>query len=1375
MFVCTHRLNWFGVAAVLLLGILQPLLGQQSLYDDVQLLRQVEARPNPTMTLKFQRPDSIEFIGLTYYGNFDLPLDKTTPIPINYQGSIGMTFYEASWGDSIIFTLPDTTLRLAYPMGMDTSNLDEEKPFWDLNLRFQEDETLIEGNSDTIYAQTFESFEQQVNQAEIILFGDEITRRIRNRQYRLNEEEMELPLLQNPFLGRVVYGKRNQQSVDYFPPIGEAQTEPQRFLETFYERYPYQRFINGDSLLDFRRNLSLTTTASSYRSQIVTAQKELQSASATVEANRKKSGALNAQAVAVGLSDFIAERAQEELNLTFFNRFKENLARDSELTVLFPATRDLMYKFEISNYKTFLNYARKTFQNDLDNLSLNLPGILDLPKYKALKDDPNVFNLSLIYNVADLAYRQVPVENILLASLQQLQQRRDFLNQSINLAITDSTLNQQSLNNGLLADYRNNLAHYLNGIEETSQYLSDAARVLDEPFVKELRIYNRRILDSTEPLRFSISKKNIEKPDFQPADTYFRILDTYEQAEAFAPISQIVDLRPTQDTATIDFTSKYLSAKLEGRDFHLFRLERDQPEDFESYYLQEPLPAEENILAGLDASREILEQAYDNTFDRTLDLFYTALDHYQITKTENQREEGLTPELVLKRGGAIYSRYNKFYSVLEQELAFWQQVTGKDQEDHFIGGLAYVKQQFKRRWRQLNTGYLSGFYEVTTAWDNYSPDDQEYLKEFNLYFMDDNKLDSANLLILGMHDVIDVHYQKFLTQRQRVAAAFDPRFSELAPLYSFSESLNDSLQNAASTGAEASIGEQYASFNTKLQGAIDSLAIGFSVANEEEAWLQNEEINDFKEIILPGAIERVGKLHQQRRELEEQLAKLERTYAGNLVDARRNAADMSTIMAMTSQLVFALRTYDHGEDQLYYQDTQRVEIVRELIDGQLTKDSLIITELPVPGTDEGRISRWISREEFDALRKDDVAWNLYLGLLYQRLSSVEGGEQFSPEGIALMITKVFELISEIDEQRNNFRRKKAANVKSITFKDYYPFIRSSVDLFNTVITTPFYAATKQVATSETEQKSNKEVANAAPLAPVSVSIQERSSALSMVPIISNEALSLYENIFVKNYGSAVLNATELMKILTARKNSPVKLSISSAGAPQTPLKLTKAERKAGIRNTRGINAVFRYGAFMASMIDARTSDQVRNILRATTLPPGSSRIKREVVSNVTINSYLGAALGRDRLLDAPADLDADAFGAALSVPIGITYSFSPRFLRNNSSFSIHVPLLDLGAITAYRSNPSGNTANVNNLPELEWKNLFSPGAYFIYNFADSPFSVGVGGQYGPQLREIIPESGDPLFLNSWRFPMVFFSIDVPFYNLHTGARKIVVR
>ena len=103
------------------------------------------------------------------------------------------------------------------------------------------------------------------------------------------------------------------------------------------------------------------------------------------------------------------------------------------------------------------------------------------------------------------------------------------------------------------------------------------------------------------------------------------------------------------------------------------------------------------------------------------------------------------------------------------------------------------------------------------------------------------------------------------------------------------------------------------------------------------------------------------------------------------------------------------------------------------------------------------------------------------------------------------------------------------------------------------------------------------------------------------------------------------------------------------------------------------------------------------------------------------------------------------------------------------------PLIDLGAITAYRQNPKNDNYSIDDLPEFSWNNLFSPGLFAVYNFANSPFSVGLGGQYGPQLREIKIENAEPVSVNSWRFPMAFFTIDVPFFNLHTGPRKIIVK
>ncbi|MFK8005365.1 MAG: hypothetical protein AB8H03_03300, partial [Saprospiraceae bacterium] len=309
----------------------------------------------------------------------------------------------------------------------------------------------------------------------------------------------------------------------------------------------------------------------------------------------------------------------------------------------------------------------------------------------------------------------------------------------------------------------------------------------------------------------------------------------------------------------------------------------------------------------------------------------------------------------------------------------------------------------------------------------------------------------------------------------------------------------------------------------------------------------------------------------------------------------------------------------------------------------------------------------------------------------------------------------------------------------VTFKDYYPFIRSTVDLFNTVISTPSIGDSTATISNKFE--------------------------LQNIPLISNEALSLYENIYAKNYDNAILNSMQLLKIITEKKRQNRKNKKDKRNAK-------KEDRKSQL----AINAVLTYGTFMANMIKAESSDQVKNILKSATLPPGSSRIKRETVSSFTINSYLGVAAGRDRLLSVPDNLDLkqDAFGASLSVPIGFTYSFSPNIIKNNSSFSIHVPLIDLGAITAYRQNPDNPNYSIDDLPDFSWQNLFSPGAFVVYNFANSPFSLGVGGQYGPQLRQITPTGGEAINVNSWRFPMAFFSIDVPFFNLYTGARKIIV-
>ncbi|MFT6322387.1 MAG: hypothetical protein ACJAT4_003323, partial [Granulosicoccus sp.] len=490
----------------------------------------------------------------------------------------------------------------------------------------------------------------------------------------------------------------------------------------------------------------------------------------------------------------------------------------------------------------------------------------------------------------------------------------------------------------------------------------------------------------------------------------------------------------------------------------------------------------------------------------------------------------------------------------------------------------------------------------------------------------------------------------------------------------------------------------------------------------------------------------ISDLNHKSAQLKNYLSTLENRYCKDLIEAEDNAKNLSVGMEIATHLLFAFRDYEKIRDTLFYQDSVFVKVTINQLDSlsgftnTYTSDSLRIIEKPIEGTTEPLIAaRWITKKEFENLRKNDLQWNIFLGLLYQRLISIENAPDFSPRGVAILATKFLSITNDMDTYRNELRRKKATVPNSISFKDYYPFIRSTVDLFNTVITTPSIGDTTTIATN---------------------------FGLKNIPHISNEALSLYENIYAKNYGNAILNSMQLLKIITEKKRQENRNR-------RDKLKDKREDRKSQL----AINAVLTYGTFMANMINAESSDQVKNILKSATLPPGSSRIKRETVTSFTINSYLGAAVGRDRLLGIPENLDLaqDAFGASLAVPIGFTYSFSPNFIKNNSSFSIHVPLLDLGAITAYRQNPDNPNYSIDDLPDFSWNNLFSPGLFAVYNFAKSPFSLGVGGQYGPQLRQITINTGEAVNVNSWRFPMAFFTIDVPFFNLHTGARKIIVK
>lgn len=212
----------------------------------------------------------------------------------------------------------------------------------------------------------------------------------------------------------------------------------------------------------------------------------------------------------------------------------------------------------------------------------------------------------------------------------------------------------------------------------------------------------------------------------------------------------------------------------------------------------------------------------------------------------------------------------------------------------------------------------------------------------------------------------------------------------------------------------------------------------------------------------------------------------------------------------------------------------------------------------------------------------------------------------------------------------------------------------------------------------------------------------------------------------------------------------------------------KLERINPQRTERFRENLFRYGTFMADVAAADNAADFENALNTMALPPGSSQIKRTRPSSFELGAYFGAALSQERLVlpagvNAP-ELEEDVFGAALFVPVGISYS---RNIGGNKSITLFGSLIDLGAITAFRlgeRNGDNGGSEVDRLPVFRPSNIIAPGLHLMYNFPKSPFTLGVGVQDGPSVRKFTL-AGETLEREARSVRgMVTFSVDVPVFR-----------
>lgn len=229
--------------------------------------------------------------------------------------------------------------------------------------------------------------------------------------------------------------------------------------------------------------------------------------------------------------------------------------------------------------------------------------------------------------------------------------------------------------------------------------------------------------------------------------------------------------------------------------------------------------------------------------------------------------------------------------------------------------------------------------------------------------------------------------------------------------------------------------------------------------------------------------------------------------------------------------------------------------------------------------------------------------------------------------------------------------------------------------------------------------------------------------------------------------------------------------ISPADIKLLHTELASVEQRLNRLDTARINRerqrLFLYGTFMADVAAADTPDAFAAALNNVALPPGSSQLKRNKPFGLELNAYFGFSLAEE-VLDLPENTapasslpPASAKSLALYVPVGVSMSWKTRYTQR-SSYSLFFPLIDLGAVSAYRFNTAND--RVQRLPQFTFQNVFAPGAHFKYNFANAPFSLGVGAQYGPGLRQIKPDGSAAINVSAIRY-MLTFAVDVPIFSL----------
>jgi hypothetical protein len=463
---------------------------------------------------------------------------------------------------------------------------------------------------------------------------------------------------------------------------------------------------------------------------------------------------------------------------------------------------------------------------------------------------------------------------------------------------------------------------------------------------------------------------------------------------------------------------------------------------------------------------------------------------------------------------------------------------------------------------------------------------------------------------------------------------------------------------------------------------------------------------------------------------------------------------------------------------------------------------------------------WVHAKDVLNLIDNEIAFKIYLGLLYQQLSNEKikfykkGSTPLPASNFMKNNSTTIFLFQNYISEFIDISEKLEGKIKSIrninesgqkpSKEDLYDYIGLSIDIIE--------YGTDVIKLFDVESKTGE---------------SETDEYISL----ARNSNDLFKNIYQENYSAGISNIVSLFETTTGfiekdfNKNLLLKIdSINASGYDPSNLKTalkipeqfkpiqkavesdikiisklinenteTSDAEKDEKRKLEHLLALYenvenqdlgklkgtiefirKYGLFIANMVQAKTPEEVQSVIEAAVLPVGSSSLKKRSKYNVSVQSYLGAAYNFNSL-----DNPSRAWENSVNVtaPIGVAFSLG---LSDYGSASIFASLIDIGAIVDYELKQDKTvetstdtssmdttmitTVNTKSDYKVELGQIFSPGLFIVYGASkDIPLALMFGCQYGPGLINISDENTD-IVKPSLRW-MASLTIDIPWFTL----------